>query len=199
MKIWKWYKNLTDEQYDSSSNLALEDKYPLYAFTNNKKYKELFREMRKKEAFIEMKDYMTDEEYVKFANKYRGLLLDMHPFSRIIGRNGREPKFQDVPILTTWDEKDMTEAAIQSFSDSGSGMGVQEYPFSPIIFREKYFNALHILQYVDHWKLFTTNDISSYEEQMMQKLGVDIDYSYPDLRFDEFKVFINLYSDILKL
>lgn len=53
MKIWKWYKNLTTEEFEASSDLSIEDKYPLYAFTTNKEHRDLWRKMRKKESFIE--------------------------------------------------------------------------------------------------------------------------------------------------
>lgn len=198
MKIWKWYKNLTNEQYENAHDLSLADKYPLYAFTTSKSHRDLFRKMRKKEAFIEIKSTIGKEEYVEFANKNRGCLLEMYKYPKIVGYDDRTPVMEDVELLTTWNEKEYTEAAIEGFSDSGSGFCIQTYPFPPMIFKDEYFKALYILQYVDFWRMYTDFRITEQQEDMLKKLGVEIDYSYPEVMFDEFAIFVNIFSDTLK-
>ena len=77
MKIWKWYKNLSDEQFIASKNLSIEDKYPLYAFTNKKKYAKQFKKMRRMERFIEVHDNLTRAEYTEFCNNKNKQMLKM--------------------------------------------------------------------------------------------------------------------------
>lgn len=201
MKVWKWYKNLTKEQYEASQNLKIEDRYPLYAFTNDKKIRDLFRKMRNKERYIELKSKMTEEEYVNFVNNHRGCLLEYHKYSKIVGyeKDSTDPLMEDIRLLTTWDEKEYVQSSIESFSDTGSGLCIQTYPFPPFVFNDKYFKALHKLQYVDYWKLYTPATLDSDDEATLKALGADIDYSYPTVIFDEFAIFVNLFGDMLKL
>ena len=37
MKLFKFYKNPSDEILENAQDLSIQDKYPLYAFTNDKK------------------------------------------------------------------------------------------------------------------------------------------------------------------
>lgn len=199
MKIWKWYKNLTKEQLEQSFDLTTEEKHPLYAFTTDKKQRDLFRKMRKMDAFIEMKSHIEKDEYVEFANNHRGQLLDFYKYAKVIGREGLSPVMEDVPLLTTWDEKEWTQASIEQFSDSGSSQCIQTYPFPPMIFREKYFHALYQLQYVAYWKLYSDFTISRIHERMLEDLGVELDYTAPEVTFDEFAIFVNVFGDTLEL
>lgn len=200
MKIWKWYKNLTTEEFEASADLSVEDKYPLYAFTTDKKFRDLWREMRKKESFIEKKSSISQEDYVKFTNNHRRQLLGMYNYTKLIGyTKSREPETAEVSILTTWDEKENTEAILESMSDRNSGTCIQDYPFCPLIISDKYFFALYNLQYVAFWKMYSQEIITPIQEQLMERLGADLDYSYPEVGYDEFSAFISLYSSTLKL
>lgn len=205
MKIWKWYKNLTTEQREESKDLAIEDRYPLYAFTTNKKYRDLWRKMRKKECFIEKESKVTEEEYVRFANKHNGALLEMHKYQKFDGYDEfeREPHFSTVEVLSTWSEKENVEASLEQFSDGSSGRRMQTYPNPPMMFADEYFKALYDLQYVTLWRLYNDGAqfgaIDDFLEEMLEKMGVEIDYAAPEYDYDSLNAFISLYSYCLKL
>lgn len=199
MKIWKWYKNLTKEEFEAAHHLKTEEKYPLYAFTNNKKFRDLFRKMRRDDMFIEMKSDVEEHEYVEFANSHRGNMLEMHPFEKIIRRDGTTAETEQVKLLTTWYEKEYVQSSIEAFGDQCSGFMGQDFPFSPIAFLDKYFYALYRIQYVDFWKLYAQDNITKREEEIITDLGIDIDYSYPEITFDEFAVFVFLFGGYMKI
>lgn len=205
MKIWKWYKVPPEEHAGQLSNLSVEDKYPLYAFTDDKKLRDLFRETRNTEKFIEMKSDIDKEEFVAFANHHNGCQLKMYDFDRFIKYPSRaeeddppyEPEFETVQVLATWSEREITQSALETFSDSGGGQCAQTYPFSPLVFQDKYVRALELLQYIKFWTLYSSENVSDMEEFMLAGFNIDIDYSYPDVTYDEFAAFINLFADVL--
>ena len=206
MKIWKWYKKPTLAQIQESDHLHISDKYPLYAFTNNKKYRDLWRLTRKKECFIEKESKISKEDYINFTNQHNSELLDIYKYKKFDGYNNhtREPSFSDVEILTTWMEKEYTESMLESFSDSTSGYACQTYPNPPMIFIDKYFKALYDLQYVTLWRFFNENSsyfgsTDDYLDDMLERMGIEIDYAVPEYEHDEFAAFIKLHSIYLKL
>ena len=191
MKLWKWYKCLHGDAYEASSNLDIQDRYPLYAFTNNKKYRNGFRSMRKPENFIEIQSEVTKEEYVNFCNSRNKQMLNMYsythfPKGKIYGKE------KEVKILSTGDEYDTTAACLEDVFNTDSMQGLMKYDFNPFILKDKYINLLHKMQYIDLWKMYTHEKIN---HKILEELGYDSDYSYPDLRYNEFMGFIGLYGD----
>lgn len=203
MKVWKFYKNLTEEEYEAvqGTDLSLEDKYPLYAFTNKKEYRDMFKSMRKKSRFIEMEAEMTKEEWIDFANNNRINMLDMYSFKEYKKkRKGREPQFKDVQVLSTWAEKETTNACLESLCtpDISNG-GSMQYPINILVFKDEYIKALMVLGYIDYWKMYYESDVP--EEELLKDLasiGIDIDYSAPNVIYNEFTGFLNLYGDTFK-
>lgn len=200
MKIWKWYKNLTNEEFEASHDIALEDKYPLYAFTTNKKHRDLWREMRKKEAFIEMKSDITKEEYVEFANKNRMQLLEFIKYKKFVRYNStRQPELIEVELLTTGFERDTATSMYEQMFDQNTGGAMLDFSFPPMILADKYFKALYSLQYFSHWKVYSNIESAPTEEDIIERMGIELDYSYPEVDADEFSIFVALYSDYLKI
>ena len=193
MKIWKWYKNLTDEQFESSGNLDLEDKYPLYAFTNKKKFAKKFREMRRMKKFIELCTDIEKEDFIELCNKRNRQMLKMYKYSYF--PKDKYGKVEDVKILSTGDEKDTTSAALDDVFDADSGQGIMRYNFNPFILKMEYINALNVLELISLWKIYTTTPV---DERIANELGFDLDYSYPQLIYDELVGFISIYGDTFK-
>lgn len=200
MKIWKWYRNLSEEEFEAARDDAIEDKYPLYAFTDDKEIRDLWRKMRDKDKFIEIKSSISKEDYVVYTNNNRGALLEFHEYSKFMGYDkDPEDRFVSVKILSTWSEKENVQSMLESTFDRNSPACTVEYPFPPMAFIDKYFKALYTLQFVAHWKVYGVETVPEYQEEMLSEMGVELDYSYPDVEFDEFSAFVLLYSEYLKI
>lgn len=207
MKIWKWYQKITKEQRENCGNLPIEDMYPLYAFTTDKEHRDLWRETRRKECFIEIESKISKEDYVEFANKHRGNLLDLYSYSRFDGykSDSTEVSMGKVKILSTWNEREYTDAMLETCMDHGSGMCTVEFnTIPPIILKDKYFKALYDLQYVSFWRLYNSaasfySATDDYVDDVLESMGIEVDYATPDFENDEFAAFIFLFSRFLKV
>lgn len=154
----------------------------------------------KERILYRKKASITQDEYVEFTNKNRRKLLDMFNYKKLIKyTDTKDPMTTEVSLLTTWDEKDNTEAILESMFDQNSGSCIQQYPFCPLILSDKYFLALYNLQYVAFWKTYSQEMTTPIHDEFMEKLGVELDYSYPEVEYDEFSAFVSLYSNTLKL
>lgn len=193
MKIWKWYKNLSDEEFIASKNLSIEDKYPLYAFTNKKKYAKQFKKMRRMERFIEVHDNLTRAEYTEFCNNKNKQMLKMYPYTYFDKKKYGIPL--EIKILTTGDEKDTTGAALDDIFDSDSMQGMMVYEFNPFVLNIEYLNALNKLEFINLWKMYTAQHI---DYRVAEELGFQLDYSYPEITYDEVVGFITIYGDTFK-
>lgn len=192
--VYRFYTKPTDEALQNNDDLAIEDKYPLYAFTNKKSLYKAFKETRDiKNSFILIKSEMTDEEYVEFANTSNGNMLSTYSFIHFPARYEDEPI--DVKIVCTWNEKEF----VQAFLDDGMSEINEDisYDTFPFIFQNKYIKTLSMLQYIGFWKMHGRPQVfrefirdDEYEQYM--------DCSYPSVSFDELNVFIYLFKNTLK-
>lgn len=195
MKVYRFYTKPTDEALEQSYDLDVRDKYPLYAFTNNKKYRKIFKESRDVDkCFIEFKSDMSKDEYIQYVNSNRANMLEYYKFRHLVKR-GSIPQFNEVKILCTWSEKEICSACSD---DSINGIdGELTNHTCPFIYNNKYLNALYKLKYISFWKLFTRIEmpegfITEDEEEKY------LDYSYPEVQFDELNTFINLFGETFK-
>ena len=203
MKLYRFYKNLTDEEFEftrnSRLNISIEDKYPLYAFTNNKKYRNLFKLMRNEKLFIEMKDEVTKEEYIEFLNKHVYSELKILPYRKFTGRrtNNNEPIFTDVNILSNRNELNTIEEISENtlLLDTSSG-GILNLDFNLLTYKRKIISSLDTLGFLDLWKFYVESEHKKFN--LFSELNndeVEFDYNMPDFEYDYFNLFLNVYGD----
>lgn len=191
MKVWKWYRNLTDKEFEESNDLELEDKYPLYAFTANEKHRDEFRLTRKKSRFIEVCTRMTHKEFVEFANSNQAKMLRKYKYPHY-PKDKRYGKEIIVKVLSTGNEQDAVSSAMESMMDGDSRQANMSFPFNPFIFADEYIKALKVIQYTEFWKMYN-HDLNASDT--VRSYGEDFDYSYPSVIYDEFMGFIDLFGE----
>lgn len=194
MKLYKFYKNPSDEVLENCQNLSIEEKYPLYAFTVNKKDAQKFMEARDMNKFIKRVSDIDKDEYKDFTNTNRGKLLEVFEYTHFKGYTADAcvASFEKVPILTTWEEMEFTSAS----SDDGISDMTEyvNYNFMPFIFKDKYVKALNNLQYISHWKSFGCTE--KFQQLLREGEMEDyMDYVSPSIRIDEFSIYIILFGD----
>lgn len=193
--VYRFYKKpdkeLMDEEY---SDLSIEDKYPLYAYTNSKEMRNGFLEVRNPDKFIELKSKMSKEDYINFANGHSSQRLDIYKYSHCKGyeKDRSEPILEDIEVISTWQEKEFVEA----YSENGMFDGDIDYKFFPFLFKKKYYKALEILKFFDIWKLYS--DANNYEHFMSEdEIDKYLSYGFPSISYDELNVFIMLHGNTM--
>ena len=197
MKLYKFYKKPDNEHIIYDDIFSVKDKYPLYAFTNNKEFCQIFINQRNMEKFIMITSKVTKEEFVDYANTNRACMLDMNEYMHLgeyVNKKRIRTNSKKVRILSTWQEKEMCE---QGLEDSAITLSEYvEYVAIPYLFKKKYIDALSLIEYTSFWKLVgnseTVMDILNDGEES------DMDYSAPNVLYDEFKIFIKLHGYTFK-
>ena len=197
LKIYKYYKKLSDDIMKASMDLSLEDKYPLYAFTNDKKVREEFKNTRDMNNFIEIVTKVTKEEYKEFGNANSGALLNYYKYESHKGYNDeKNVRMNDIQVLSTWNEKEAVNACLDNNVSSINENVAYDILF-PFMFKMEYIKALGKLMYLDIWKYY--GSIEKFKEFLTEEeLEYVDDYSYPDIKFDELNTFIMLYGNTFK-
>lgn len=192
MKVYKFFKIPSD---GDDRETCLEDKYILYAITNNKEYAKRFKEDRNMDKFIyQVNKDVTKEEYSSMCNENRGAVLMVHTLDTVKdGKHTKNDLIQKQVLITYW-EKQLIEEPLLPIDDENMW---SQMPF-PFIFKKKYIKALRTLQYVTFYKLMTASNIS-YElaERLHANEDEDDDYSAPSIVYDELMVLIHTIKDTL--
>lgn len=183
MKLYRFYQSHSDEALSSSIDLDVSDKYPLYAFTNDKKLRDEFKEVRDMTKFIEFKDDVELSDYRDFANSHSRAELRSEKLKSFNGY-GVEQFILSVPVVCTWNEMDYLSDAMDLLLTDIS------YIDNPFIFKEKYMKALKDLEYIKLWSIFKGS--SDLLENM------DDDYSAPAIGIDELQVFLSIFGELFK-
>ncbi|MDE7088692.1 MAG: hypothetical protein K2O54_01085 [Prevotella sp.] len=191
MKIYKFYRKHSGEALKESEDLDVTDKYPLYAFTNDKELRNEFKKTRDMTKFIECKSEIDTSEYLEYANSHSNQSLRKESL-KSFNDYGKEPLILSVPVVCTWNELDyMADAMDNLLTDI-------EFSVYPFLFEEKYVKALRTLEYISYWKLY------GQPEKYRGILGMnddeldDMDYSAPATAMDELQVFLAVHGDLFK-
>lgn len=201
MKLYKFYKKPSKDALETSYDLSIEDKYPLYAFTNDKKIRDIFYEDRNIKKFIEIKTKITKDEYVDFVNRNNGCLLSENVFKHFNGYSSSKfsnENYDDIKIVSTWYEKEYTNDYIETYllSDEIYDNGLIVFPF---IFKEKYIKALGLIKYIDNWRMISPDHyLNKYLTEEETEEYIDNYDIYENIMFDEYNIFISLYNDTFK-
>lgn len=197
MKLYKFYQVHSKEELRSIQDLSLEDKYILYAFTNDKKIRKVFKETRNMKKFLEIVTPITKEEWEEFANQERGKLLDIYMYKYLPDKVKPDMMIDDaiieMPIVSTYFEREFIDEIPDGIVDSPKS---PMYRICPLFLRDKYIRALKILGYIDYWAVY--GDSKPYEE-LLSEFGIDGDFdSLVRLMPNQVNLFIKLYMDLIE-
>lgn len=196
MKIWKWYRNYSDKDLREIRDLSIDEKYPLYAITNNKKYRDIFRLTRKKQCFIEKSEEIDEDEWVDIANKNNAYVLGIYSYSHFVRRVSLHEEMEDRDFVSTWEEKE--NVTLNTEFDSIPVNFPLFTDMDPYPLDDKIIRALEKLEFFSIWK-FLSELGKEKVEGVLESLELELDYSDPNIVPDEFNWFIAIYQDVLAI
>lgn len=195
------------EEISESLLLRIDDIYPLYAITNNKKYAKRFERERDMNQFLKViTDDVDKTEWEEYGNKNRNSVLEIAKLiTRCIDKNGKESpvKSMYVEVLITFWEKSTVSDDMNYTCDDDYFWRKQE---SPYLYKNKYVEAFRKLQYIKYYNLYNIpltaisgddEDNMSINTKFMSYEGDD-DYDAPSCTIDELSQFISKYGSTFK-
>ena len=189
MKVYKFFK-IPDE--NDRKNTHIEERYPLYAITNDKELAKRFKHDRNMKKFIYKKHtQVTREEYIEMCNIYRGAVLESHKVTTIFKNQHTKENAIEKEILMTYNEYQMLDTLGSYLEDD---VYWQSVPF-PLIFKKKYVKMLKDFEYITFYSLMNTETMPYHLAEKLSKYIED--YSGPSILFDEAARFITIISDTL--
>jgi hypothetical protein len=160
----------------------------LYAFTNDKELYQAFKEERDMKKFIIQKKEIKEDEYKKFADKYRGCVLGRRGYLTKPPSSDYLGKRYHLKIVSTWDEE------MQSYIQGESVYHFLREYIDPIAtyFNTDILKALNTLGYFNVMK-FVTPELNFLDGVIDRENFLSFDYDV-----DAFSVFNALYGNTFK-
>lgn len=192
--VYRFYTKPNKEALMNSSDLSVEDKYPLEAFTNDKTIKDEFVKNRNMDKYIMIKSKMDKKEYTIFTNSNRNKLLGFYPLDTYLSKDHHDKK--SVNVLATWFEAELVDNyAEECFDNETSIQNI--YTTCPLVLNDKYLKALEKLEYINLWKLYGEVERYLY---LVSDSNFDeyMDYSTPNVTYDYLNLFIDILGDKFK-
>lgn len=196
MKLWRFYYKPTEEELEDSERISTSDKYPLYAFSHDKKIVDKFMSERNLDRFIVKKSSVDREDLENFSKKYRGKALIKYQMGTVLKKYTKDEKSFSIEYAITVDEKLIIEEIYEGNGPKSLGDITWWYNLAPPpeIFKKEIVEALRYLDYNMIYKIYNKVSFSGGVEEMYE----DDDYSAPDWTYDDFAYFINLFGNTLK-
>lgn len=201
MKIYKFYykgniddssilhpSSMMDEDWDElddHGNMKAKTKYPLYAWTNIKKYSKEFKKTRNMDKFIMISSEVSREELEYLYTNYQDLVLNRYEFMTRTTDNegfndskGIELVATQFEYLSSTEDHDMVMMEDSEFWEGS--LPIQCY-------NKKIQKALMILSYPLLRNLY----------YKVYNGVIDDGFNYPDIAIDELNVFIYNFRETL--
>lgn len=203
MRCYRYYKIPTDveENYIESKmgdESHIEDRYVLYAITNDKETAKQFKLTRNMKRFIEVKSKMEPEEYRLFANRNRSTVLQEHELLTVKNKYDDNQEVYYISMIMTMNE---IQYIVDVVDDSGILYGETELldPVmtfaNPIFYNNKCRRALSDLGFTQLYYLYRS--IAYNDPNVLAEMGEDPEYDIPSFTLDEFAVFMTGFSDLM--
>jgi len=183
MKLYKFYykadKNdiahdINDKHIKSELDY-IHDKYPLYAFTTNKKIYKEFKSERNMNNFIIIKTDIDKEEYPDYVKEHRDGLLD----TVYLPVKDEDGKVHDIKFaITSYEQLVIDDIDIEYM------LGGRDSFVPYLIFNKEIVKALKVLEYPFFYKTIVGEAI---EED-------DDDYDQVDIRNNDFEILYSQFS-----
>ena len=175
------------DEVDEYGNEKKHTKYPLYAWTDIKKYAKEFKKQRNKEKFILIKSEVSDEELSYLHNTYQDLILNRYEFNTRDIDNEGCVSIKPIEIVATMFEylsctEDHDMVFMEDVDYWAQSLPVQCY-------NTKIQKALATLDYPLLRNMFYGIYIGNPDG--------DMGYNYADLTIDELSLFIYNFQETL--
>ena len=202
MRCYRFYRIPTEEERDyiekHNDKVHVEDKYVLYAITNDKNIAKEFRNTRNMKRLYECSSKVSKEEYRIFANRNRSTVLDYYELITVVNKYEKKQKTVKVNVLMTMSEY---QFVIDSVEDTGIIFGEADFcaPYMRVA-NPAFFNTkiLRMMDYLAYKQLYYMYRSGQYIDEIDYDGGDDPDYDLPIMTIDEVEVFITQFSDLLK-
>ena len=201
MRCYRFYRIPTEEERDyiekHNDKVHVEDKYVLYAITNDKNIAKEFRNTRNMNRLYECSSKVSKEEYRIFANRNRSTVLDYYELITVVHKYERKQKTVKVNILMTMAEYQFVMDAVE---DTDIIFGEADFcsPYmkvaNPAFFNRK---ILRMMDYLAYKQLYYMYRSGTYNDEIDYDGGDDPDYDLPIMTIDEVEVFLTQFSEFL--
>lgn len=195
MKVWAFYlkPDKLDKDIPISENYQYDVKYPLYACTSDKSLAKLFRLGRNMNNFLEKRWDIPKDNIDQWFVEHRGANLSFYRLQSYRNKNLNNQTPYFVNVLITDNEVNYT----MEVCDSGEILNrVPGWIFSPI-FKGKIEDALAHLAYDKSARFALSSKLDVSEDLAEYEYPPDIDILDLNLDFDQFGVFVEIYSNTL--
>lgn len=193
MYIWRFFKKPQIDRDELPERIAIDDLYPLYAFTVEKSLAKRFMKERDMNKFIVRKSKVTKEEYSEYGMRYRSQLLILMKLQTFMNKYTDEEREDNVEVLLTQSEYQFSVELFNSIADENWWINNQYC--CPLIFNQDIIDALKEIDFVLSYKIFSIDSNSA--ERVANFCDID-DYSGPDWEIDQLAYFISLFGDSFK-
>jgi hypothetical protein len=192
--IFRSVRDPEDARYFEGSPLS--DKYPLYAYTDKKKYARRFMKERDMHQFVHLTIERDGDEVDKWCKKHQGQELQISKLQTYVYKNTNKQTIKFVPVLLTNSELNFV---LESIDSGGMMHYIAPKIIQPSIFKSSIEECLDHLGYtgianyiLDEMKFFsnaTTDVIAPYYKAS--------DYELDPMTYDQYGSFILIYKNIL--
>ena len=178
-KVWRFY---------TKGGIDNDEKYHLYAITNQKNFAKQFQEERDMNKFIIKKSEEDFDDWKELAREAGDAVLDIRDLQTKHKTDTNTYSTIGVPILCTMYEYQTADADFAELP-----IMTEEFWFKMPnlgIFNNKLIDSLKILEYHRFYRLFVIALQSNYDE--------DDDYAAPNTEIDEVGILISTFSNLFK-
>lgn len=185
------FRLLPRDGYIHDTSLALENKYKMYAFTENKKLAKRFMKERNMKLFLHTTVKKDKETAEYWMHHNRGRWLAIRDLETYLNKNTPQQITKNAKVLITEDEKSFVEETI----DTNPIGPINEYCggfVDPDVFEDDLQASLKRLRYHDLWRMALY--AKDYVDAGAFPNG-PIDT--PDIAFDSMGMFTLMYGDLL--
>lgn len=175
----------------SDSNIGLDRKYPLYAFTDDKHLAAKFVAERNMEKFIYTVIKKDNDIAVEWMHHHRGSWLSMRKVGTFINKNSPNQELRYVNILITENEMSYLDELLE-ISPVSVIANCCKF-INPIVFTDEVYDALSTLGYQDIVEMCLISS-DMYESEPMTVWELE---SSRGISFDPLGIFVLMYDNIL--
>ena len=111
MRVYEFFR--IPDCSENDKKVSIEERYTLYAITNNKEYAERFQQERDMSQFImNVHKHVSKEEYRDLCNEERSSVLEEHELATVLSKERSSKNLKYVKILMTYWEWQLTKEPI---------------------------------------------------------------------------------------
>jgi hypothetical protein len=196
MKIHTFRSVRSPEDARYFEDSILSDKYPLYAYTNKKKYAKRFMKERDMTQFVHIVIEREGDEVNAWMKKHQGQKLEVSKLQTYVNKNLNSQTIRLVPVLLTTSELNFVLENV----DGGSMMGyVAPKVIEPSIFKSDVRECLDALGYsgIANYVLDEMKFFSNANSEVVAPYYKGSEYELDPMTYDQYGSFILIYKDIL--